>query len=689
MALQVSLTLNKTYFLPGEVVQVSVQICNDADSASQDAQPGVPQVIHIKELSFQAYGSERTDPNFIHRLHRPDVSVDSSDSRKQVRTIFSTEPAVLVNDQMLAPRAVQHFQLRFRLPAPLPPSFRGSSVRFLYLIQVKSVYEVHRGGLEAVVYETTASTSLMVWPSTGLALAAGPGGGGAGAGGPDRRSSSLDASNSSTAAALGAAAAAAAAAVATGGAAAAAARESLSRSNTAGGGAGPGPGDSQRRLSSAGGVPPSPSASQTPTHASSAPLASPSGAGPGTAGGSSGAGGAGQGGGADDSDVGMIDYVLGRNNCRIRWQEVFPAQGPGGRGEASGRGRTDGGGGGGPGSGAGGAAPSFSAPGGGGGQGGVNTAGSGGRSVIPFGVNRPFSPPFPNAASNAAANGMGVDSDLDDEDEGGAGRRLGAVNGSTVSDPAQGSGSGTGQGGGGGGASNGGASGVQRQLSSGTAGLGPYARQPSRRGSLFGKVYALNVGDQPLLRLLMQAPLEVPLQPGATFGGVLDFRPPASLQPQPSAGLGPASSFSSAGGGGPGAAAAAAARPPVACHDVVVLLESEEVVAAECRPQGKRDGSGIPGGTPYVIRRLHAEAHELTPDTALTSFTFSLPATATPSFRTPMVSLRWVLRFELTVGPRINFAALDKRLKSPRPTFEQLVWSLPLVVRPPVAGWGR
>lgn len=80
----------------------------------------------------------------------------------------------------------------------------------------------------------------------------------------------------------------------------------------------------------------------------------------------------------------------------------------------------------------------------------------------------------------------------------------------------------------------------------------------------------------------------MPLQPGATFGGVLDFRPPASLQPlqpQASAGLGPAGAgASTAGGGGPGVAAALA-RPPVACHDVVVLLESEEVVSAECRPQ--------------------------------------------------------------------------------------------------------
>lgn len=40
---------------------------------------------------------------------------------------------------------------RFRLPAALPPSFRGSAIRFVYLIEVKAVYEVHRGRLHARV----------------------------------------------------------------------------------------------------------------------------------------------------------------------------------------------------------------------------------------------------------------------------------------------------------------------------------------------------------------------------------------------------------------------------------------------------------------------------------------------------------------------------------------------------------
>ncbi len=124
------------------------------------------------------------------------------------------------------------------------------------------------------------------------------------------------------------------------------------------------------------------------------------------------------------------------------------------------------------------------------------------------------------------------------------------------------------------------------------------------------------------------------------------------------------------------------------CH-FVALVRLRQLIrnssAALPYLQNKRDGDGLPCGAPYVIRRLHAEHHDITCDSSLTSFMFSLPTTATPSFRTPMVSLRWVLRFELTVGPRVNFAQIDKRVRSIRPQLEQLVWSLPLNLRSPVS----
>lgn len=95
-------------------------------------------------------------------------------------------------------------------------------------------------------------------------------------------------------------------------------------------------------------------------------------------------------------------------------------------------------------------------------------------------------------------------------------------------------------------------------------------------------------------------------------------------------------------------------------------------------------GAGSSQPQPYIIRKLHAEQHEMTSDVSVTSFQFTLPSSATPSFRTPVVALRWVLRFEFTVGPPLNWSAPDRaRAGQGKAVMSQLMWSLPLVVRPP------
>lgn len=37
--------------------------------------------VHIKELTFTAYGIERTDPSFVQKLHRAEVAPEKADSR--------------------------------------------------------------------------------------------------------------------------------------------------------------------------------------------------------------------------------------------------------------------------------------------------------------------------------------------------------------------------------------------------------------------------------------------------------------------------------------------------------------------------------------------------------------------------------------------------------------------------------
>ncbi len=68
---------------------------------------------------------------------------------------------------------------------------------------------------------------------------------------------------------------------------------------------------------------------------------------------------------------------------------------------------------------------------------------------------------------------------------------------------------------------------------------------------------------------------------------------------------------------------------------LLVLLLARQVVAPD---HSARDVRRHPG----VMRRLHCEHQEITTDLAVAHFMFSVPAGVTPSFETPMVSLRWV-----------------------------------------------
>lgn len=96
------------------------------------------------------------------------------------------------------------------------------------------------------------------------------------------------------------------------------------------------------------------------------------------------------------------------------------------------------------------------------------------------------------------------------------------------------------------------------------------------------------------------------------------------------------------------------------------MLESEEVINA---PYG-HSKSGI---SEPAMRKLHCEQQAVTEHLLSSSFLFSVPPNAHPSFRTPMVSHRWLLRFELSLVVPAGGKAVT----------EQLVWALPIVVFPP------
>lgn len=82
------------------------------------------------------------------------------------------------------------------------------------------------------------------------------------------------------------------------------------------------------------------------------------------------------------------------------------------------------------------------------------------------------------------------------------------------------------------------------------------------------------------------------------------------------------------------------------------------------------------------------EWSELTPDTVLTHFMFSIPLDAPPSFSSPALRLRWLLRFRFTsaAAAPASGGGWGLRLGGSAPAPEDISWTLPLTVLPPGTG---
>ena len=143
----------------------------------------------------------------------------------------------------------------------------------------------------------------------------------------------------------------------------------------------------------------------------------------------------------------------------------------------------------------------------------------------------------------------------------------------------------------------------------------------------------------------LHPPIEGSLHPGATLAGTLDF----SVQQQQQAGGG------GGGGGGEGG---------LRCSEVLIMLETEESEAEAWRPPAKPAAAA-------PIRRIWDEQVEATPNATCSHFVFSVPPDATASFSTPLVAMRWLLRFQFTA---VGAGGAQ----------QQLAWTLPVVVTPPM-----
>ena len=161
---------------------------------------------------------------------------------------------------------------------------------------------------------------------------------------------------------------------------------------------------------------------------------------------------------------------------------------------------------------------------------------------------------------------------------------------------------------------------------------------PNVLGDLGFRTYALRLSDYPLARITIHPPQSGQLDPGGTFYGTLEFD-------------------NSENG--------------IRCIQVSILLELDEIISEKWRVSRGRQGSD------GALCRVIDEFEEATVNTACTSFVFSLPNDAVPTFHTDLISISWALKF--------HFVALvtGSNNLSKRPRTERLTWTMPLTIFPP------
>jgi hypothetical protein len=182
--------------------------------------------------------------------------------------------------------------------------------------------------------------------------------------------------------------------------------------------------------------------------------------------------------------------------------------------------------------------------------------------------------------------------------------------------------------------------------------------------------YAVRCGDTPLVRVQLRRP-GPSCAAGGTLAGTLDF--------WASHGEG----GDRAGGGAPAEEASGAPKAaPLRCVAVAISLDTEERVASS-RAVAPRRAAAAPQPLPaaaaaapvpagHTLRRVRDEAAEVTADVLCTSFAFSVPADAPPSFTAGPITHAWSLTFEFSLAPA-----------TPGAPPQMLRWSLPVTIGAP------
>ncbi|XP_071703092.1 uncharacterized protein [Rutidosis leptorrhynchoides] len=147
------LEADKKVYRPGDAVTVTIEIRNPPGECS----------LLVDKLSFETKGIEKLDTQWF--TNKPLLDPSANHKRKGEYVFMESTVPSVVSNQILSPGTSRTYILKMNLPTIIPPSYRGSTVRYLYHVksELSGKYLSMDDGSSQNLPDIEARMPLQIW----------------------------------------------------------------------------------------------------------------------------------------------------------------------------------------------------------------------------------------------------------------------------------------------------------------------------------------------------------------------------------------------------------------------------------------------------------------------------------------------------------------------------------------------
>ncbi|CAM6038986.1 unnamed protein product [Sphagnum compactum] len=129
----VRLSLDRKGYRPGDMVVATIEVANENpsySSARRTPRASVADAVLMEDLSVEVRGIEKLDPQWLVTPKPP----SGSKQRRGERIILESSSTSIVSNVLIGHGTSKTYMVRMMLPKILPPTYRGTAVRYLYYL---------------------------------------------------------------------------------------------------------------------------------------------------------------------------------------------------------------------------------------------------------------------------------------------------------------------------------------------------------------------------------------------------------------------------------------------------------------------------------------------------------------------------------------------------------------------------